>query len=424
MNTLSSRSFGPLDALQQRGLRAECTPFANVHLSTGRRSVYCGFDPTAASLQLGNLIPIMALRHLQIGGHRPILVLGGATAQIGDPSGKSKERKIISPEEVKQNEESIKSQLMKLLDFDCGESSAILLNNMEWIGTLGVVDFLRGSGKMLSAKRIASLASVKDRMDRDSDGISIAEFIYASLQAIDFAHLFDAYGCTVQAGGQDQWGNIITGIDLVKRKTGADGHGITFPLITDSQGMKMGKTESGTIWLSESMCTPFAMHQYFLQTADDEAIKWLKLLTLRSLDEIAQVAIEHDRNPGARIAQKLLGDSVVSHLHGTKSLADIRKQTDLLFNKDASELSAEDLEWLSTRPDFARPIKSTDIPSLLVEIGLAESKSEARRLLEQQSVSIGGLRVDAGTEICEAFAGKRCAVVKRGKRLVKVAVLI
>ena len=423
INVFNTSQTGPLDHLQKRGLRAECTPLANIHLATSSRSIYCGFDPTAASLQLGNLIPIMALRHLQLCGHRPILVLGGATAQIGDPSGKSKERNIITLEEVKHNESCIRIQIEKLLDFDCGESSALLLNNADWIENLGVVDFLRGPGKLLSAKRMASLTSVKDRMERDSEGISIAEFIYSSLQAIDFAYLFERYGCTVQAGGQDQWGNIITGIDLIKRKAGADVHGITFPLITDSLGRKMGKTEAGTIWLSETKCTPFAMHQYFLHTADDEAINWLKLLTLRSLDEIDEVKHQHERNLGARIAQNLLGDLVVSYVHGAKCLSDIKKQTELLFNRDTSELSDEEIEWLSGLPDFARHVRSTDVVSLLVEIELAASKSEARRLLDQQSVTLGGVKLDASHDIGQAFAGKRCAVIKRGKQFVRVAVL-
>ena len=277
------------------------------HLEGGSRSVYCGFDPTADSLHIGNLVPLLALKKFQMAGHKPILLMGGATGIIGDPSGRDSERELLSREAVEKQMKSIRLQASEFLDFDCGQNSALLVNNLDWISEINVIDYLRDIGKYFSVNSMMQKESVRRRIVNESQGISYTEFSYMILQSYDYLVLNRKHECTIQIGGSDQWGNITAGIDLIRRAEGRSAFAITYPLITRADGTKLGKSTGGSIWLDKKKTPPFEFYQYWLNVSDQEALQYLALFTLLEKDELLKLSVEHQKNLGNRTAQKVSG---------------------------------------------------------------------------------------------------------------------
>jgi tyrosyl-tRNA synthetase len=294
-----------LGELEWRGFVHTSTPGVGDHLASGPVTAYVGFDPTASSLHVGSLLPIMGLVHLQRCGHRPIAIAGGGTGMIGDPSGKSQERNLLSEDEIAVNLAGIRAQLGHFLDFGSKENSALIVNNADWLAPLRVMDFLRDVGKHFSVNEMLAKDSVKSRISKEQ-GISYTEFSYSILQSYDYLALFDRYGCTLQMGGSDQWGNIVSGIDLIRRTRARDVHGVVYPLITTTSGAKFGKTESGTVWLDAARTSPYRFYQFWLNTEDRDVVRYLKFFTLLEREEIDALASSLEREPGKRVAHRKL----------------------------------------------------------------------------------------------------------------------
>jgi tyrosyl-tRNA synthetase len=424
--TPKSGSYTILDFLQHRGLMFQATKDAGAHLEQAPTAIYCGFDPTADSLQLGNLVPIIGLKLLQARGHQPIILIGGATGLIGDPSGKSTERPMADPTLVRERAEKFKKQMKNFLDFEKKSNPAILVNNADWLGKMTAVEFMWNVGKRLSAKRIAGLESIKERWEKHEEGISLAEFVYTALQAYDFAYLYEKYGCTVQVGGSDQWGNIALGTDLVRKMIdGARAFGVTFPLIVDQRNVKLGKTEKGTVWLDQDMTSPYALHQYLLQTSDDDAKKWLKILTLLTNERIAEIALDHDRAPERRIAQRALADEVTNLVHGAEAVSKAQRQGEILFSGQPADMRIEDLQDLAKEPDIAVTADGgASIVDLILQAGLASSKRIAREYLTTGGIYWNGKKLaEDGPLRSFPLVHGRFAILRRGSRNVKLVMV-
>ena len=331
------------------------------HLSSASRTLYCGFDPTADSLHLGHLVPLLVLKRFQQAGHKPVALVGGATGLIGDPSFKAEERKLNTPDVVAGWADKIKSQVSQFIDFDCGENSAKVVNNLEWAGQINMLDFLRDVGKHFSVNAMINKESVKQRINRDGAGISFTEFSYALLQAMDFAELNRRYDCTMQIGGSDQWGNIVGGIDLARRQNGAQTFGLTVPLVTKADGTKFGKTESGAVWLNPEKTSPYAFYQFWMNTADADVYKFLKYYTFLPADQIADWEADENHR-----GQKILAEEVTRLVHGDESVTAAQRISGILFGgQGAGELQESDFEQLrqdglsSTRlhsEDLSKPL--------------------------------------------------------------------
>ncbi|MEE2640815.1 MAG: tyrosine--tRNA ligase [Planctomycetota bacterium] len=363
-------------------------------LSEKMRTLYIGFDPTADSLHIGSLLQLLLLRRFQRAGHRPIALVGGATGMIGDPSGKSKERNLLTEEALQANVAGIEAQMRRFLDFDCGENSAVLVNNFDWMKEFSYIDFLRDIGKNFPVNVMIAKDSVRNRLDSTA-GLSYTEFSYMLLQAYDFVHLNQAYGCELQVGGQDQWGNVTAGIDLGRRMQGSKLFGITSPLLTKSDGSKMGKTESGTIWLSEEKTSPYEFFQYWIRHVGDEDIgKCFRFLTDRNENEIREAEAGDPRE-----AKKLLATIMTELVHGNAGLKKAEAATEILFGK---EVTREDGDLLAS---IAGDIANGEIPrnafgeggvnviDAFVAAGLAKSKGEVRRTLEQGGINVNNRRI-------------------------------
>ncbi len=361
-------------------------------------TAYIGFDPTAASLHVGSLLPVMALARLQRCGHNPIAIAGGGTGLIGDPSGKTKERQLLTQELVEHNLAGIKEQLARFLDFDTPANPARIVNNADWLTTISFTDFLRDVGKYFTVNSMLAKESVKRRLEQE-DGISFTEFSYSLLQAYDFLVLYDKYGCTMQLGGSDQWGNIVAGIDLIRRLRAKKAHGLVMPLVTTSAGVKFGKTEAGAVWLDAKLTSPYRFYQFWLNTADDDAVKYLKYFTWLNQAEINGLAAELSDAPEKRAAQKRLAAEVTRAVHGESELSKAEKSSQALFGGDLSELSADAVQDIfqdvpsSQLPltDFAG--EGTSVLHLLTASGVAASKGEARRLVEGGGIYLNNQRV-------------------------------
>jgi tyrosyl-tRNA synthetase len=380
-----------IDDLRWRGLIHQSTDESHLAswLTTESRTVYAGFDPTAESLHVGNLLPLLMLRRFQRAGHRPIALVGGATGMIGDPSGKSEERNLLSLEVLERNVAGMAEQMRQFLDFDSGIStSALLLNNANWMSRFGYLDFLRDVGKHFPVNVMLAKDSVKGRLDRES-GISYTEFSYMLVQAFDFVHLNEHYGCELQVGGSDQWGNVTAGIDLARRMRGVPLYGLTCPLLTKSDGSKMGKTESGTIWLSAARTSPYAFYQYWINVDDADAGKCLRFLTEMGRKEIELLDISRVNNPETRESQRRLAEELTRLVHGEAGLAAARRATEIFFGAEIESLSDAQLsEIFADVPskDLLRDRlagNGLNIVDAFVEAGLSKSKSEARRVVEQ-----------------------------------------
>src|SRR3989442_96272 len=380
-----------LKELRARGLIADVTHAEELerHLAASSRTLYCGFDPTADSLHVGSLLPLLALRRFQLAGHRPIVLIGGGTGLIGDPSGKASERALNPEEQVAAWSARLKQQVGRFLDFDTGRAPASLLDNYEWLSKLTVISFLRDVGKEFGIGAMIAKESVRSRMGRAEGGLSYTEFSYQILQAYDFLTLYRDHGCTLQLGGSDQWGNITAGIELIRRKAGGAAYGLTLPLVTRADGSKFGKTESGTIWLDADKTSPYEMYQFWLNTPDADVGAYLKYFTFLPLEAIDELAAMTKRAPEKREAQRVLAAEATALVHGRAAREEAERITTALFTGDLKSLTPEQAAQATRampRLDLALGSATLPITELLTKAGLAESKKRAREL-----VTAGGL---------------------------------
>ncbi|NJD09074.1 MAG: tyrosine--tRNA ligase [Gemmatimonadetes bacterium] len=387
------------DELESRGLLHSASESAREALGAGPVTAYIGFDPTAASLHVGSLLPILALARLQRAGHLPIALVGGGTGMIGDPSGKTVERQLLTRPQVEENVAGLRGQLARFLDFE-GPNPARLIDNHDWLGPLGLLEFLRDVGKHFTVNYMLAKESVARRVEQE-EGISYTEFAYMLLQAYDFLTLSDREGCTMQLGGSDQWGNITAGMELIRRMRGRKVHGIVMPLVTTTSGVKFGKTEAGAVWLDPSLTAPHRFSQFWLNAEDADADRYLKYFTFLPVSEIVAITAEQDANPAARVAQRRLAEEVTRLVHGPAGLDRAERATGVLFGKgDVRELdAAELLDVFADVPSTALPRDRLSgdgmaLPDLLAETRVASSKSEARRLLTGGGIYLNGERVD------------------------------
>jgi len=405
------------DEFEWRGMVYDATEGTREMLARDRVTCYIGFDPTASSLHVGSLLPIMALARLQRFGHAPIALVGGGTGMIGDPSGKSQERSLLSIEEIDANARGMRAQLERFLDFNATPNAARMVNNADWLRKVGLLDFLRDTGKHFTVNAMMAKESVKRRLE---EGISFTEFSYSLLQAHDYLHLHRTLGCTLQMGGSDQWGNIVAGTDLIRRVEGGKAHGLVLPLVTTSAGTKFGKTEAGTVWLDPARTTERDFYQFWLNTDDRDVIKYLKFFTWLDRSEIGGFEQSLRDDPSSRAAQRRLADEVTRNVHGDAALERAQSDAALRFG---GAVSAEALQQVTPAASIstARIAGGVTVTELLVIAGLAKSKSEAFRLIEQGGVAINDAPVTDGraaVSIDQAL-GNRFKVTK-GKRGVAV----
>ncbi|MCQ4108962.1 tyrosine--tRNA ligase [Aeromonas sp. JL9] len=407
-----------LDELSQRGLVAQNSDPAALadHLSTPR-TVYCGFDPTAGSLHIGHLVPLLMLRRFQLAGHTPVALVGGATGLIGDPSFKATERSLNSADTVQGWVASLSAQIRALLPADDGLSAPQLVNNGDWMGQMSALDFLRDIGKHFSVNAMLARESVRQRLARPDQGISFTEFSYALLQSYDFAVLHQRLGCTLQIGGNDQWGNITSGMDLTRRLHQAQVHGMTLPLITKADGTKFGKTEGGAVWLDPALTSPYAFYQFWLGTADEDVYRFLRYYSFMSLSEIDALEAEDAKRQGRKQAQQVLANELTELVHGKAALAAVQRISELLFSGDVARLGESDLAQLAQDGMPSSTVSGeTDLVSLLVSCGLANSKRIARELLAAGAISLNGvLKQDEQLSADDRLFG-RYLLLRRGKK--------
>ncbi|CNI00300.1 tyrosine--tRNA ligase [Yersinia vastinensis] len=407
--------------LQERGLVAQVTDEDALaeRLAQGPISLYCGFDPTADSLHLGHLVPLLCLKRFQLAGHRPVALVGGATGMIGDPSFKASERKLNTEDTVNEWVEKIRRQVSPFLDFDCGENSAIAANNYDWFGGMNVLTFLRDIGKHFSVNQMINKEAVKQRLNRDDSGISFTEFSYNLLQAYDFACLNKAYGVALQIGGSDQWGNITSGIDLTRRLHQQQVYGLTVPLITKADGTKFGKTEGGAVWLDPKKTSPYKFYQFWINTADADVYRFLKFFTFMSMEEINALE-EEDKNSGkAPRAQYVLAENVTGMVHGAEGLAAAKRITDSLFSGNLHDMTEADFAQLAQdgMPTIELS-RDADLQQALVNAELVPSRGQARTMINSNAVAINGEKQSdpeyAFTDADRLFG--RYTLLRRGKK--------
>lgn len=406
-----------------RGLVYDYTEGLPDVLAHDKVTVYIGFDPTSDSLQVGNLLALMGLARMQRAGHTPIAVAGGGTGLIGDPSGKAQERPLQDAEKIAANVEAIRAQLARFLDFEVRSNPARIVNNAEWLTAISMMDFLREVGKHFTVNYMITKDSVRTRLERQ-EGISFTEFSYMLLQAYDFLQLYDRYGCTVQAGGSDQWGNITAGVELIRRVRGARAYGLVYPLVTTPDGAKLGKTEQGTIWLDARKTSPYRFYQFWLNQPDAEAVRYLRYFTWLNAEEIAALEAATQERPEHRAAQRTLARELTRMVHGEQALADAEKASQVLFGGTVEGLSAADIEDIfadvpsSQLPRHALEGEGKPLLDLLVETGMVKSKSEARRLVASGGAYINNMRVDdagANVTLSQVIEG-RFLFLRSGKK--------
>jgi len=416
-----------IDVLEERGFIEQITDTGlREAAATQSLKCYVGFDPTARSLHLGHVIPVMGLAHFQRKGHIPIALVGGGTGMIGDPSGKTVERQLLSKEDVEDNARRLQAQLSKFFRFE-GPHAALLLNNAEWLLPLKLVDFLRDIGKHFSINAMIAKESVRWRLEERGQGISFTEFSYMLLQAYDFYHLHEHHGCSVQAGGKDQWGNITAGIELIRRMSGGSGHGITFPLLTTAAGVKIGKTEGAEgnemVWLDPEMTPPYRMYQYWINTDDRDVIKFLKLFTFLELPAIGELEESLKQDPGKREPHRALAFEFTKLAHGENTAQAVRAASEILFGSEVREISKEVLDALAvevpcTRISKERLSEGVLPVDILVETKLAKSKRAARDLIGQGGAYVNNVAwkdVEAKINPTRTLSG-RAILLRSGKR--------
>ena len=402
-----------LEELEWRGLIHQNTDGLAEAFARGSVSAYCGFDPTASSLHVGSLLPVMMLMRLQRAGHRPFALVGGGTGMIGDPSGKTVERQLHTLEVIEENSRGLRKQLEKFLDFS-GSNAAQMRNNADWLRPLGAIDFMRDVGKHFTLNYMLAKESVQMRME---SGISYTEFSYMLLQAYDYRELFVREGVTLQIGGSDQWGNITAGLELIRRTAGGEAHGLTFPLMTTASGAKFGKTESGNVWLDPDRTSPYKFYQFWINIEDRDAARYLRFFTLHPRAAIEELEKEIVARPQDRVAQQEIALEVTARVHGADAARIARDVSELLFSKgDPAALTYEMLDVLSKEVPFAEVPEVSNAVDALVALGLAASKGAARRLVEQGGVTVNGRRVSgAGESLGEPLRGKYF-LVRKGAR--------
>lgn len=386
-----------LEELRWRGfLEATTSDDIDAYLCESRRTMYVGFDPTADSLHLGNLIPVMALAHAQRQGHRPLVLVGGGTGLIGDPSGKTSERILLTQDKAEYNASQIRTQLSRFFDLST-EDKGLMLNNADWLLSLGLLDFLRDTGKHFSVNEMIKRDSVRIRLEERDQGISYTEFSYMLMQAYDFLYLFQNYDCTIQLGGSDQWGNILSGKELIRRVLGQRSEGITFPLLTTSTGRKFGKTEEGSVWLDAQRTSPYQMYQYWLQTADADVVRYLKLFTFLDRERIQELEQEVATRPEKREAHRVLAAACTEIVHGADAVSAVEAVSRILFQASDEVPNTATVNMLADE----MPVTGIDPPELesgiglidlLVRTRLAESKGAARKLVEGGGVYLNNER--------------------------------
>jgi tyrosyl-tRNA synthetase len=420
-----------LDELQWRGLIADCTDTAELTKKIAAPiTLYCGFDPTADSLHVGHLVPLLALRRFQNCGHHPIAVAGGATGSIGDPSGKSAERSLLTKDQISANVEAVRPQLAKLLDFDAKQNPAKLVDNADWTAQLSYLDFLRDIGKHFSVNQMVAKESVRARMEDREVGISYTEFSYMLLQAFDFYVLARDHGCELQIGGSDQWGNITAGIDLMRKKLSKQGYGLTMPLITKADGTKFGKTEGGSVWLDPKKTSVYKFYQFWINTSDADVIRYLKFFTFLPQEEIASLEKQHAENPGARAAHKALAKATTDLIHGEAATQEALRASEILFGGDLKGIAEstfnEIVGEVPTKEIEKSKLEGAGIPlvELLVHAGLCPSKGQARKDIEGGGVNINNVREtksDRAVTSADLLFGKHILLRKGKKNYVVVS---
>ena len=402
----------------------DATEGAEAALAEGPITAYIGFDPTAASLHVGNLVPIMGLVHLQRAGHHPIVVVGGGTGLIGDPSGKTEERQLLTKEKANENLAGIQGQLEHFLDFDGSKNPARTVDNLDWLAEISIVDFLRDIGKHFSVNALLKKESVRRRVENEETGISYTEFSYALLQAYDFVALNEAYGCTFQMGGSDQWGNITAGIDLIRRMRGEKAYGMTYPLLTGAGGHKFGKSEAGAVWLDPALTSPYRFYQFWMTADDRDVVRYLRYFTLLGAEEISELESSHADRPHERVAHRALAEDVTRCVHGDDGLAGAQRATKVLFGGEISGLGADEISDVFADVPSSEIAgtelegEGTGVLDLFANAGVCKSRGEARRSVEGGGLSINNVRVEdieAVVRTEDAIEG-RFLVLRKGKK--------
>ena len=422
------------DELKWREMIQDNTPEFEEHVNTKKTVGYIGFDPTSDSLHIGSLVQLIILKHFQSHGHKPIVLIGGATGMIGDPSGKSKERNLLSQEIIDKNINSLKKQFSKFLDFDCGENSAVILNNYEWTKGLNIIEFFRDYGKALTVNYMMSKESVKKRISSEnSDGMSFTEFTYQLFQAYDFYFLNTNHNCSIQMGGSDQWGNITSGVELTRKKSGIKVHALTCPLITKADGTKFGKTEEGNVWLDRDKTSPYKFYQYWLNTSDEDAVKYLKIFSFMNESSVTKMIEEHLASPHLRLIQKQLASELTKLVHSEEDLKNVIFASNIIFSKESKDnLSEIDEKTLLqifdglpvTKISLSDYQKSENIENVLMNSSLFNSFSDLRRALKENSVSVNRKKIDAEAKISEIDIIKnKYIIVQRGKKKYSLLIL-
>ncbi len=403
-------------------------PDTEAHLLENMRAAYIGFDPTADSLHIGNLVPIMMLAFYQRSGHKPYALVGGATGMIGDPSGKTGERNLLDEATLRQNQECVRQQLSQFLDFNSGaENEAVMVNNYDWMKDFSFLDFIRNVGKNITVNYMMSKDSVKNRLTGEGEGMSFTEFTYQLIQGYDFLHLYKTNNCTLQMGGSDQWGNITTGTELIRRIEGGKGYALTCPLITKSDGSKFGKSEGGNIWLDAKRTSPYKFYQYWLNTRDEDAEKYIKIFTFLDKETISSIVENHKETPHLRLLQKSLAEEVTTTVHSSAELEKAVKASEILFgNSTSGDLKTLDEQtFLDVFEGVPQAEISKDefmngleiVNALATNTQFLKSNSEARRALAENSISVNKEKVSEGYSISEVdLINEKFVLLQRGKK--------
>ncbi|MCH7525441.1 MAG: tyrosine--tRNA ligase [Bacteroidetes bacterium] len=422
-----SKNF--IEELRWRGMVHDVMPGAEAHLLERMRSAYIGFDPTADSLHIGNLVPIMLLAHYQRCGHKPIALVGGATGMIGDPSGKSNERNLLDETTLRHNQEAIKSQLSHFLDFESdADNAALLVNNYDWMKNVSFLDFIRDVGKHITVNYMMSKDSVKNRISSEaSEGMSFTEFTYQLVQGYDFLHLYRELNCTIQMGGSDQWGNITTGTELIRKIGNGKGYAITCPLITKSDGSKFGKSEGDNVWLDAKRTSPYKFYQYWLNSSDEDAEKYIKIFTFLTQDKTERLIKEHQKTPHLRLLQKRLASEITTMVHSETLFKNAEKASNILFSKSFKTdiKTLDEATFLDvfegvpqaeiSKADFENGLDM--IAALSAKTNFLASNGEARRALKENSVSVNKEKVSEDYIISsEDLINDKYIILNKGKR--------
>ena len=414
-----------VEELQWRGMLHTSIPETEAHLNAQMRKAYIGFDPTASSLGVGNMVQIMTLLHFQQCGHKPVALIGGATGMVGDPSGKSAERNLLGEEELRYNQECQQKQLERFLDFNCGDRSAEIVNNYDWFKEMGFLEFIRDVGKRLTVNYMMAKDSVKNRISgEDREGMSFTEFTYQLIQGYDFYYLWKNHGITLQMGGSDQWGNITTGTELIRRIDGGSAFALTTPLIKKADGTKFGKTESGNVWLDAARTSPYKFYQFWLNASDEDAKNFIRIFTLKGKEEIDALEAQHLLDPGMRALQKALAEDITTRVHSGSDTTQAIQASGILFSKDSTfdslpkEMLLDIFEGVPQGTVSKTEIEAgADIIDVLVNSGFLPSKGEARRALQENSIAVNKEKVTSETKVnASHLIHGELIILQRGKK--------